>query len=138
MLVEEVVKKSSKREVEFSLKVNNSWLDKIAVYTCKGFQLIKIENILRFEARGKNTLCVLVSGEQILSNKVLKTYDDLLGKYNFVRVHHSHLINLSYIKTYQKGRLPKLLMVNNETIDVSQRKKKELVERIKLMLSYEI
>ncbi|MEZ5067030.1 MAG: LytTR family DNA-binding domain-containing protein [Bacteroidia bacterium] len=56
-------------------------------------------------------------------SKNLKEFEELLTEYNFFRIHHSHLVNLDFIKKYQSGRRGYVVMSDGSTITVSQRKK---------------
>ena len=47
----------------------------------------------------------------------------MLAEYNFLRVHHSHLINLGHVMRYIKGDGGDIIMVDNSKIEVSRRKK---------------
>ena len=39
---------------------------------------------------------------KIVSSKNLKQYEDLLADQNFIRVHHSYIINLNYVTSYSR------------------------------------
>jgi len=73
----------------------------------------------------------LVNGSKILSSNNLKHFSDLLPEDIFCRIHHSHLVNLDHAVHYSKGRGGVLIMANNMTLEVSQRKKDELLGRFK-------
>jgi len=49
----------------------------------------------------------------------------------FFRPHHSHIINLQYIKRYIKGDGGQLEMQNGNFVDVSRRKKEEFLKLIR-------
>jgi len=44
------------------------------------------------------------------------------------RIHHSHLVNLKYIKRYIRGDGRQVVMQNGDIIDVARRKKEELLK----------
>lgn len=60
----------------------------------------------------------------------LKEFEDFLSEHNFIRIHHSHLVNMEYIKQYQSGRGGYVIMSDGSTVDVSQRKKEEFLKRL--------
>ena len=54
----------------------------------------------------------------------------MLTPYNFFRVHNSHLLNLNYIKSYHKGKGGELVMTDDTVIEVSTRRKEELLKKL--------
>lgn len=103
---------------------------RLALSTSLGFVFVEINDIERCEAAGKYTTCFLANNKQIIVTRNLKEFEDALSGHNFIRVHHSHLINLEYIKQYHKGRGGYVTMKGGSTITVSQRKKEEFLKRL--------
>jgi len=103
---------------------------RLALSTNLGLVFVEIKDIERCEAAGKYTTCFLANGKEIIVTKNLKEFEDVLSDYNFIRVHHSHLINLEYIQQYHKGRGGYIMMKSGSTITVSQRKKDEFLKRL--------
>lgn len=54
----------------------------------------------------------------------------MLVEYNFFRVHNSHLINLAYIKSYNKGKGGFVTLADNSSIEVSTRRKDDFIKAI--------
>jgi len=104
--------------------------NRLALSTNLGLVFVEIKDIERCEAAGKYTVCYLADGKEIIVTKNLKEFEDVLSDYNFIRVHHSHLINLEYIRQYHKGRGGYIMMKSGSTITVSQRKKDEFLKRL--------
>ncbi|MBK7763989.1 MAG: LytTR family transcriptional regulator [Bacteroidetes bacterium] len=50
----------------------------------------------------------------------------------FCRIHNSHLVNLKYISKFIKGDVNTLVMNDNTELEVSRRKKEELVKILNL------
>ncbi|MFV0537464.1 MAG: LytR/AlgR family response regulator transcription factor [Dysgonomonas sp.] len=65
-------------------------------------EFVEVSNILRCQADGNYTIFYLRNGEKLMISKTLKEYDELLTSFNFLRVHQSHLINLSEVKSFIK------------------------------------
>jgi two-component system LytT family response regulator len=59
----------------------------------------------------------------MLVSKTLKDYDELLTDFGFCRVHHSHLINLKFIKKYIRGEGGTVVMLDGTEVEVSRRKR---------------
>jgi two-component system LytT family response regulator len=56
--------------------------------------------------------------------------EELLSEYQFLRVHHSYLVNLNEISRYIKGEGGYLIMNDGSHIDVSRSKKELLLKKL--------
>lgn len=106
-----------------ALKLNN----KVAVPTAEGLSFIPIEDIIRIQSDRNYTDFHLVGKRQVLVTKSMKEYEELLRSYGFVRIHHSHMININHIVKYVKGEGGYVVMSDNSTVDVSRRKKEDFL-----------
>ncbi len=104
---------------------------KIAIQLKDGYSFINYNDIVCCSSEGAYTMLFLINGEKLLSSNNLKHFTELLPEDVFCRVHHSHLVNLDHAVKYSKGRGGTLVMVNKMTLEVSQRKKDELLGRFK-------
>ncbi|PCI97350.1 MAG: DNA-binding response regulator [Flavobacteriales bacterium] len=118
------------KEVVRNMKGGTSENKKLAIASVQGLDFVPIKNLIRCEADGKYTLCVLEDGKRILSSKNLKEFETILSEENFYRVHHSHLINMTHIKRYAKQDGGHLVMINDDKIGISQRKKEDFLKRL--------
>lgn len=112
-----------------NFKKQDSTLKKIAVPTGEGFDFILIEDIVRCEAQGAYTRIYVKDSKKLLVSKPLKDYENLLPGNIFLRVHNSHLVNLNYIKRYNRGRGGYLEMDDGTTLEVATRRKDEFLNR---------
>jgi two-component system LytT family response regulator len=110
-----------------SLKTDNR---KLALDTSAGLVFVEIKNITHCEANGKSTWCYIHNQEKILAKKNLGEFENFLSDYNFIRVHHSHLVNVDFIKSYKPGRTGVITMQDNSLVDVSQRKKDDFLKKL--------
>ena len=101
-------------------------MERIAVKTTEGIELILTANILYLQSDKGYTTFYLENGDQILVCKVLKTYEELLPPSLFVRCHQSYLVNSHYIKKYLKEGI--LELTTGERIPVAERRR-ELVQQ---------
>jgi two-component system LytT family response regulator len=62
--------------------------------------------------------------------KSLKEYETILINQDFFRIHHSFLINLNYIKKYVRGEGGYVIMANDQSLNVSKRKKEYFLRKI--------
>lgn len=68
----------------------------------KGFEVLKIPEIIMCHADGYCTNIYLQGNRKIISSKNLKHYNELLESHNFVRIHHSYLININHVTGYSR------------------------------------
>jgi two-component system LytT family response regulator len=73
---------------------------KIAISNSKGFDIIKLSEIILCEADGYCTRFHLSGKSKILSSHILKYYEEILPKGQFMRVHNSYIINTEHVKKY--------------------------------------
>lgn len=103
---------------------------KIVLRDSDSFYFINVHDIIRCEADGAYTRFHISGMKEILISKRLKEYEDMLGSYNFIRVHHSHLINLRQVVRFDKADGGALIMTNTDNVPVSQRKREVLLEAL--------
>ena len=101
-------------------------IERIAVKTTEGIELILTANILYLQSDKGYTTFYLENGDQILVCKVLKTYEELLPPSLFVRCHQSYLVNARYVRKYYKEGI--LELTTGEHIPVAERRR-ELVQQ---------
>ena len=66
--------------------------------------------------------------DRYLSSKRIGLYLDLLPKVDFVRVHHSYLVNVRSIKLVKAGRDQPVVLHNGMEIPVARNRRKQLME----------
>jgi two-component system LytT family response regulator len=103
--------------------------NKIAIPTGYGFEFIQLSQILSLKADGSYTCISLTGRNKILSTRHLKEYESLLPSTEFIRIHHSHIINLEHVKHYHRGEGGSVIMDDGSEIMVSKRKKKDFLDR---------
>lgn len=110
-------------------KVDN--FKRIALSTSDGIHLFEISDIIRCESEDNYTKFYIKNNKPIMISKTLKEYEELLTEHGFERIHQSHLINLSYLKSYIKKDGGYVVMADNSNLPISQRKKERLQELLK-------
>ncbi|MFN8238150.1 MAG: LytTR family DNA-binding domain-containing protein [Chitinophagales bacterium] len=130
------IKKSEEiKNKQFELlehKINHKELSKkqLAISTLEGIYFASLDEIIHVDADSSYTKIYLTTGEMIMSSKPLKYFEELLEDYDFVRVHQSHIINLKHIRRYVRGDGGQVIMMNGTEIEVSRRKKDDLLDKI--------
>ena len=107
-------------------------LKRLALNSADRVQVVNIGDIIRCESERNYTTFFLKDKKQIVVTKTLKEYEDLLEPNGFVRVHHSHLINLEHLKEFIKHDGGYALMDDNAHVPVSVRKKDDLLKALGL------
>lgn len=114
--------------LETNLQKGNQALKKIVIKTLENIYVIDTNDIVYCESDGSYTTIFTLGKEKILSSKPIKEYDELLAAYGFFRVHRSYLINLSFIKRFEKQDGGYVVLSENSKVPVASRKKEELME----------
>jgi two-component system, LytTR family, response regulator len=110
---------------------NESIIIKIPVHHNEKVILLNVTEILYIQAKDGYT--EFVSDRKYISSKQLSDLDFILEKFKyFVRINKSTVINIYYVKSYSKGPECIITMTNNETLEVSRRKKSKILELLKV------
>lgn len=102
--------------------------DLIGITGLDAIIFLKIDDIVYLKADGKYTM-IQTTTEHITSSKNLKVFETMLPESKFMRVHHSFLLNLKYIKKFQK-EYNNLVLENGAQIPVSKSRKDLLMQRL--------
>ena len=102
---------------------------KVALPMADGIQFVNRDEIVRCEACGNYTRIYLQENRTYLVARTLGEYEDLLSPYNFLRIHHAHLINLDHIEKYVRGEGGYVIMSDGAIVDISRRKKQDFLNR---------
>lgn len=112
-----------------NLKMQVTTQRKIALPTMEGLIFIPVEEIIRCEASDNYTRFYFMDGTKEVVCKTLKAIEYLLEDMNFLRVHHSHLINLQHVTSYIRGQGGFVKMCDGALVEISRRKKAEFIKR---------
>jgi two-component system, LytTR family, response regulator len=98
---------------------------KVALPTLTGYQLEKINNIIYCEADENYTRIFTIKGEIIMVCRTLKVVEELLPSDYFFRIHKSYVVNLNYIKSYDRSHI--IQLENGTTLEVASRRNEEFL-----------
>lgn len=101
---------------------------KIVLKTSESIHLIEIKNILKCSSESSYTTFFLATGEKIMVSKTLREFEEILVKYGFLRIHQSHLVNLSYVTRFDKRDGGTVILTDKTKIPVSHRRKQKLLD----------
>ncbi len=96
--------------------------------TLEGFEVVKMEEIVRLRGNGNFTDIYLSNGSKKMVCRFLKHFSELLP-FPFIRVHKSHIINVNFVKSYNKGGF--LTLHDATEVEVSPTYKDEFLLKFK-------
>lgn len=100
---------------------------RISIPTAEGLQFVNLTDIIYLEASNNYTFIFLSSSQKFLVSRTLKDFEDLLPADKFLRIHHSHIINKTFVDRYIRGEGGQVVMQNGTVLDVSKRKKTDFL-----------
>jgi two-component system LytT family response regulator len=103
---------------------------KIALPTMEGLEFINSDDVISCSSDSNYTIIKLRNNKKFIVSKTLKEIEELLNANVFIRVHHSHVINLNEVTKYVKGEGGYLVMSDGSNIDVSRSRKESLMKRL--------
>jgi len=113
MIITESIEKNKQKTTSYSKR--------ICIGTKHKGDYLNVRDIVYVEAHENYSWLHLSNGRKFLSGKPLKHYADKLHANRFVRIHRSYLVNLSFVKAYEK-KYRLLHLHENITLSVSFRK----------------
>jgi len=105
-------------------------INKIALPTMEGLQMVAVESILYCESDSNYTTFHLKNKQKIIVSRTLKEMEEMLEEYSFARVHSSYLVNLQEVNKYIKGEGGYLVLNDGSNVNVSASRKKVLLSRL--------
>lgn len=92
-----------------------------------GIKFVDIDEVVHIKSTNNYSELFLSNGTKILCAITIGRLEDLLKNDCFIRVHQSHLINLNHVNNYYRNDGGWLEMSDGSQIQVSRRKKEELL-----------
>jgi two-component system, LytTR family, response regulator len=120
---------TSKDQVQnVQLFANGIMQDTVALATSKGLQFVKINEIMYLEAESCYTHITMDDKIKHVASKTMSIFEEVLQDNPlFFRAHKSYIINLKYIKQYNKGEGGELVMQDGTIISLSRNRKQEFL-----------
>lgn len=98
--------------------------------TLEGFEVIKMEDIIRLQGNGNFTDIYLKGKKKKMVCRFLKHFNEILP-YPFIRVHKSHIINIHSVISYHKNSGGYVVLEDNTEIEISPSYKEEFLKLFK-------
>ena len=96
--------------------------------TLEGFEVVKMEDIVRLRGNGNFTDLYLSDGSKKMVCRFLKHFTEILP-FPFLRVHKSHIINVNFVKSYNKGGY--VILNDQVEIEVSPTYKEQFLKNFR-------
>ncbi len=107
-----------------------SSIQKIALPTMEGLQMIPVDSIISCASDSNYTVLLLKDKQKLIVSRTLKEIEEMLEEYLFLRVHHSHIVNLNEVSKYVKGEGGYVVMSDDSSVDVSRSRKEMLLKKL--------
>lgn len=113
-----------------TIKTLVSPVSKIMFPTKDGFDFLEVDDIVRVQALGNYVQIFSTDNKRHTIYQKLSYYEERLRKYNFLRVHRSHLINLALVNKFQKiGRGGVVVMADASEVKVAPNYKQGFMDK---------
>jgi two-component system LytT family response regulator len=100
---------------------------KIAVQSLKDIQYVNISEIIRLEADGNYSKIYMNTGPYLLSSRQIGEYEVRLRPMGFFRIHDKHMVNMRYVRSFQKGEGGTAVLEDQTQLPVARRRKEEFL-----------
>lgn len=110
---------------------NSTGSKKLILQDLSNIYVVDEAEIVRCESDGNYTSFYLSDGRTIVVSKTMKEYAALLNNERFFRIHHSHLINLSFFLRYDKTEGGQVILKDGSSVPVAIRRKDEFLQALK-------
>ena len=88
-----------------------------------GVAFVQLNEIVKIEANGTSSIVYTADKKSFHTVKFLKELERILPEKQFIRVHHSFIININYCKKYYRGKNSYMELEDGSTVPISVRKK---------------
>ena len=105
---------------------------KIALPQREGYEFIDVSSIIYCQAEGAYTKVFINDKKAMLISRTLGDVEELLPPEMFQRIHHSSLINVTFISQFMRSDGGYVVLKNGEKLSVSKAKKEMLMARLGL------
>lgn len=95
----------------------------LAIPTTKGAEFIDVNDIMHIKAESNYSKIFFKNGKTSLVSKPLKHFSVILSESNYLRIHQSHLINTTFIKSFVKGGTGSIVLKNGTQLPISRSQK---------------
>lgn len=91
----------------------------LALPSHSGIDIRSVDDVIRVNGEGSYTRVTLQSQPAVILSKCLGDLEQGFSRVGLVRVHRSHMINLTHVRQVRRGKTPILKLSNGDEVDVS-------------------
>ncbi len=124
----QILKELNLQLAELSNNLQPSQSKRIVLRTADKLHFIPVTEIMRCEADRNYTTFFLAESRKIVVSGTMREYEDILSEQGFYRLHKSHIVNLSFIQSYEKADGGTVILTDGTHVPVAMRKKNQLIE----------
>ncbi len=112
----------------FNMDTMSKGMKKIILKTANNIHVVNLHDIVYCEADRSYTNFYLADKSRIMVSSTLGHYEDMFENYGFLRIHASFLVNIDYVKRYEKGEGGRVILTTDAHLPVAARKKEHLLQ----------
>lgn len=112
------------------LRASEKGTKKVAFPVSDGLEFVPIDDIIRCESEGSYCHIFIKGKSKLFLSKTLKQVSELISSEQFVRVHHSHLVNMEHVHKYIRGKGGQVIMEDGTSIPVSRTRKDNFLDNL--------
>lgn len=113
-----------------TLPVSSRTASRLPLPTMEGIIFVEMNEIIFIESEGRYSRFYLNNNTRLLVSKNLGEFEEELEKKGFARIHHSYIVNLSFVEKYIRGRGGYVVLKNGKSLEVSSRKKDDFFGKL--------
>lgn len=99
----------------------------IILPTLEGFEVVKLEDIIRLRGNGNFTDIHLKDGRKKMVCRFLKHFEEILP-HPFLRIHRSHIINMNCVTSYLKSNGGSVILSDGDEVEISESYKSRFID----------
>jgi two-component system LytT family response regulator len=111
------------------LQEQRKTVSRLTLPMAQGLSIVEVTDIVQLEADSNYTIFTMKNGKKVTVAKTLKEFEEVLDDAVFVRIHKSHILNLSYLKTFSAVHST-VTTALGDTLAVSRRRWSEFLEKV--------
>jgi two-component system LytT family response regulator len=125
---------AGERVKELAANINfmaQTQMQKMAVSTFDGIEIVKLAEVDYMEAKGNYT-CIKRKGKrELIASKTLSDFETILFNSQFIRIHNGFLVNLDKVVRYVRADGGHIEMEDGTSIAISRRHKEKFLKSLK-------
>lgn len=105
--------------------------NRFGVSTTDGLIMLNPDEIMYCESQNSYCKFYFINEKSLISSKTLKEAEAILSNGDFLRIHHSYIVNKKFIDRYVRGEGGEVILKNGTILPVSRTRKNEFLQQLK-------